>query len=123
MLTLYVISNETGRCVAQITGETNAACEAKADAEYGSNDYAWTYTPAFGFVGGAKPGRKVRKLSACDDAARLRSLIEQGGLTQRGAARELEISERMMRYYCSGAQPVPKVVMLALEHLVTCSTR
>lgn len=54
------------------------------------------------------------------DAAELRKLIEQGGYSQRSAARELQISERMMRYYCSGEQPVPRVVMLAMKHLVTC---
>jgi hypothetical protein len=50
----------------------------------------------------------------------LLKLIAQGGYTQRGAARELDISERMMRYYCAGQQPVPRVVMLALTHLVEC---
>lgn len=51
---------------------------------------------------------------------RIRQLLSDGGYTQRGAARELQISERMMRYYCSGEQPVPRVVMLAIEHLVSC---
>jgi hypothetical protein len=54
------------------------------------------------------------------DSVRLRSLIEAGGYTQRGAAQELQISERMMRYYCSGEQPVPRTILLALEHLVNC---
>lgn len=54
------------------------------------------------------------------DAAHLRTLIERGGYSQRCAARELGISERMMRYYCSGEHPVPRVVMLAMEHLVNC---
>lgn len=57
------------------------------------------------------------------DAARLRELLAAGGYSQRGAARELGISERMMRYYCAGEQPVPRVVMLALEHLVECPQR
>jgi hypothetical protein len=51
----------------------------------------------------------------------LLTLIAQGGYTQRGAALELGISERMMRYYCAGKQPVPRVVMLALMHLVECA--
>lgn len=55
-----------------------------------------------------------------EQAAKLRQLIADGGYTQRGAARELEISERMMRYYCAGEQSVPRVVMLAMEHLVNC---
>jgi hypothetical protein len=53
-------------------------------------------------------------------AVELRKLIAAGGYSQRGAARELQISERMMRYYCSGEQPVPRVVMLAMRHLVHC---
>lgn len=57
------------------------------------------------------------------NAERLRKLIDQGGYTQRGAARELQISERAMRYYCSGDQPVPRAVMLAMEHLVECQPR
>lgn len=57
------------------------------------------------------------------DARRLQKLIDDGGYNQRSAAKELEISERMMRYYCSGAKPVPRVVMLAMEHLVTCPSR
>lgn len=52
------------------------------------------------------------------DAARLRELLVQAGLSQRGGAKELEISERMMRYYCAGEQDVPKVVVMALEYLV-----
>jgi hypothetical protein len=55
-----------------------------------------------------------------DSHAELLELLRVGNYSQRGAARELEISERMMRYYCAGTQPVPKVVLLALRHLVTC---
>lgn len=55
-----------------------------------------------------------------DDRAKLLDLLRAGQYSQRGAARELGISERMMRYYCAGTQPVPRVVLLALEHLVTC---
>jgi transcriptional regulator with XRE-family HTH domain len=49
---------------------------------------------------------------------RIRELLVQAGLSQRGAARELELDERTMRYYCSGDRAVPKVVILALERLV-----
>jgi hypothetical protein len=55
-----------------------------------------------------------------EQAAELRKLIADGGYSQRGAAKELQISERMMRYYCAGEQPVPRVVMLAMRHLVHC---
>lgn len=113
---LYVISNQTNRCVAEITGESNAECEAKAaEAGWDNHDYDgwhWTYSPAFGFEGGALPPNPTLD--------RLLLLLKQGGYSQRGAAKELEISERMMRYYCAGTKPVPRSVMLALEHLVNC---
>jgi hypothetical protein len=51
------------------------------------------------------------------DATRVRGLLAQIGLGQRGAARALEINERTMRGYCAGDK-VPRVVMLALERLV-----
>ena len=57
------------------------------------------------------------------DSAKLQQLIDQGGYTQRGAARELQVSERAMRYWCSGQQPVPRTVILAMEHLVGCPTK
>jgi DNA-binding transcriptional regulator YiaG len=51
------------------------------------------------------------------EAARVRELLAKMGMGQREAARQLEISERTMRYYCGG-EKVPRVVMLALERLV-----
>lgn len=51
------------------------------------------------------------------DADRLRDWLAAHGRSQRGLARELGVSERLMRYYCSGEQPIPKVVWLALETL------
>jgi hypothetical protein len=44
----------------------------------------------------------------------LRALLMRCALTQRGAARRLEIDERKMRRYCSGALAVPETVWLAL---------
>ncbi len=55
------------------------------------------------------------------DRETLLTLIAQGGYTQRGAARELGINERTMRYYCAGTQPVPRAILLALTHLVECA--
>ena len=52
------------------------------------------------------------------DAQRLRYLLVKTGLSQRAAARELEINKGSMRCYCSGDQPVPRVVILALERLI-----
>jgi predicted DNA-binding protein (UPF0251 family) len=49
----------------------------------------------------------------------IKALIDQAGLSQRGAARALEINERTMRRYCSEADKdqAPKVVELALMQL------
>jgi ribosome-binding protein aMBF1 (putative translation factor) len=68
--------------------------------------------------GHAKEGVSERTYSEPSDADRVRELITQLGLSQRAIAKELDINDRVMRYYCSGEQPVPRVVMLALEHLV-----
>ena len=50
MLTLYVYDVDTRRVVDEIVGPDNEACEAiAADRNYDSCDeYAYTYTPAFG---------------------------------------------------------------------------
>lgn len=42
-MTIYIYSNKTGEQVGSIEGADNAACEAQADAQYGSNDYHWSY--------------------------------------------------------------------------------
>lgn len=52
------------------------------------------------------------------DAKRLRALLERAGLTQVQAARELGLGERMMRHYCAGTYPVPRMVWLALERVI-----
>lgn len=52
--------------------------------------------------------------AARSDAERLRAQLARCGLSQRGAARELGVSERAMRYWCAGEQAVPQVVWLAL---------
>lgn len=52
-MTLYVYDADSMEVVAKIEGDSNAECEARAAAEYGDDDaYGWTYTPAFGAVGG-----------------------------------------------------------------------
>lgn len=50
----YVYNVETKEVVVIISGETNEQCEAKAnDMGYmGVDEYALTYSPAFGSVGG-----------------------------------------------------------------------
>lgn len=42
-MTIYIYSNETGKQVASHTADSNEACELWADANYGSNDYHWSY--------------------------------------------------------------------------------
>ena len=44
----------------------------------------------------------------------LRKLLERAGLSQRGAAKALEINERTMRKYVAGDAPIPRVVELAV---------
>jgi transcriptional regulator with XRE-family HTH domain len=51
-------------------------------------------------------------------AQQLRALLESNGLSQRGAARRLDIDERTMRRYVAGDQPVPQVVVFALRRLI-----
>jgi hypothetical protein len=54
---------------------------------------------------------------AQSDADVIRHELELLGLSQREAARQLGLDDRSMRYYCSGKQPVPPVVFLALRQL------
>lgn len=65
-----------------------------------------------------KPDAKLLNASP----AYLRSLIEQAGLTQRKAAEQIGITDRVMRYYLSDPasetyRPAPYVVQYALEGL------
>lgn len=43
MSTLYVISNETNKVVAVITGSDDEKCHEKYMTEYGSNDYSYSF--------------------------------------------------------------------------------
>lgn len=52
-------------------------------------------------------------------AGQLQRLLDRAGISQRGAAKELKISERQMRRYCAGDAKVPRVVELAIEYLAT----
>jgi len=47
----------------------------------------------------------------------LRKLLEKAGLSQRGAAKMLEIDERTMRYYAAGTYPIPRSIEIALTCL------
>lgn len=50
-------------------------------------------------------------------ALQLQRLLDRAGLSQRGAAKALEINERTMRKYIAGESKVPKTVELALRWL------
>lgn len=51
-------------------------------------------------------------------ALQLQRMLDSAGLSQRGAAKEIGISERQMRRYVAGEAPVPKVVEYALRWLI-----
>ena len=62
--------------------------------------------------------------TVCDNAAamateadKLRASLEDLGLSQREAARVLEVQEGIFRGWCMGKAKVPNVVWLALEAL------
>lgn len=50
-------------------------------------------------------------------ANQLQKFLDNHGLSQRGAARLIGISERSMRRYVAGDLPVPQVVEYALRYL------
>jgi plasmid maintenance system antidote protein VapI len=60
---------------------------------------------------------KQKRIAAAHRGANVERLLEKAELSQRGAARALEINERTMRRYCSGDSPAPRVVLLALAYL------
>jgi len=47
--------------------------------------------------------------------AELRRVLDRAGLSQRGAARELDLNERTVRKYVAGRIPIPLTVELALK--------
>lgn len=53
----------------------------------------------------------------------LQKLLDSSGLSQRGAARLIEISERQMRRYVAGDAKVPRVVEYALRWVVAQGIR
>jgi hypothetical protein len=61
---LYVFDPATLEHVATITGQDNEACEAKAGKLYSPDDYGWTYSPAFGFVGGLAENPDALEINA-----------------------------------------------------------
>ena len=61
---------------------------------------------------------KGREVS--DSTDRLRELLDEAGLSQRAAARELEIDDRTMRYWC--ASEAPRIAILAMERFIELKT-
>lgn len=49
--------------------------------------------------------------------SQLQKLLDRAGLSQRGAAKAIGISERQMRRYVAGEATVPRVVEYALRWL------
>jgi hypothetical protein len=64
------------------------------------------------------PKRQLAKLAPTDH---LRYQLMILGLSQRGAARALGIDSRTFRYYASGQKPIPHLLNLALEGLISLS--
>jgi plasmid maintenance system antidote protein VapI len=54
-------------------------------------------------------------------ALQLHRLLDRIGMSQRAAAKALEINERTMRKYIAGDAPIPKTVELAMLYLSVCS--
>jgi hypothetical protein len=50
-------------------------------------------------------------------ANQLQKLLDRAGISQRGAARELDINERTMRLYIAGDAVIPRTVELACKYL------
>lgn len=61
---LYIYSLENNQHVATVTGDSNEACERKAQETYGSNDFAWTYSPAFGMSDGLEQNEEAKEIEA-----------------------------------------------------------
>jgi plasmid maintenance system antidote protein VapI len=48
-------------------------------------------------------------------AMQIQRLLDRSGISQRGAAKALEINERTMRKYCAGDAPIPRTVEYAIQ--------
>lgn len=47
----------------------------------------------------------------------IRKLLEKAGISQREAARRLNVSDRTMRHWCAGTAPIPYSAQFALESM------
>jgi DNA-binding XRE family transcriptional regulator len=53
------------------------------------------------------------------NAAQLKKVLKAANLSQRAAAKEIDINERTMRKYVSGELAIPRTVELALCYVAT----
>jgi plasmid maintenance system antidote protein VapI len=53
----------------------------------------------------------------------LQKLLDSAGLSQRGAAKAIEINERTMRKYVAGEAAIPRTVEYALRWVVHSQVR
>ena len=67
----------------------------------------------------APPQARDSSPSNSTDADRLRALLERAGLSQRAAARLLNVEERTMRQWCAGQGTPPASVFRALSPRLT----
>lgn len=56
-------------------------------------------------------------------ALQLQRLLDRAGISQRGAAKALEINERTMRKYVAGDAPIPKTVEYAIQWVCSAAQR
>jgi len=60
---------------------------------------------------------RARETPSPMSGAQLQALLDRAGRSQRGTAKQLDISERQMRRYVAGEALIPKVVEFALLYL------
>lgn len=91
--------------------------EAEAFAQVALSDDGWSVEWPGGIDFGASQLRRWADEQAGEamPAAVFRSWMQGHGLTLDRAAEALGLSRRMIAYYLSGEQPIPKTVMLATE--------
>lgn len=63
---MYVYSLEDNSHVATIIGESNEACDKAFNEHYDINDYATTYSPAFGAADGLMENPDAEVIAASD---------------------------------------------------------
>jgi hypothetical protein len=65
----------------------------------------------------AKPQRPKKLEAPSMTAGQLQKLLDRARISQRGAAKALDINERTMRKYVAGDAAIPRTVELAAKYL------